>query len=183
MSAKKRKGISKKVRFEVFKRDSFTCQYCGSTPPKVVLQVDHIVAVANGGDNDPDNLITACQPCNLGKSATPLESVPQSLKDKALETREREDQIRGYSEVMAERRERLESETWDALEEFMSVFDLERVLRDEFTSTKMFVERLGIDKVLWAMELALSRKSNHRTWCFKYFCGICWNVIRDGEDG
>ena len=38
----KRKGISKKTRFDVFKRDSFTCQYCGKSAPDVVLQVDHI---------------------------------------------------------------------------------------------------------------------------------------------
>ena len=37
----KRKSISKKARFEVFKRDSFTCQYCGRTAPDVVLHLDH----------------------------------------------------------------------------------------------------------------------------------------------
>ena len=44
-----RKTISKKIRFEVFKRDSFTCQYCGRMAPYIVLEVDHINAVANGG--------------------------------------------------------------------------------------------------------------------------------------
>ena len=34
--------MSKKMRFDVFKRDGFQCQYCGSTPPSVVLEVDHI---------------------------------------------------------------------------------------------------------------------------------------------
>ena len=37
-----RKGLSKKIRFEVFKRDQFTCQYCGKQAPNVVLEVDHI---------------------------------------------------------------------------------------------------------------------------------------------
>ena len=37
-----RKVISKRVRFEVFKRDNFKCQYCGSEAPRVVLHVDHI---------------------------------------------------------------------------------------------------------------------------------------------
>ena len=59
-----RKGISKKTRFDVFKRDLFACQYCGAHPPGVLLHVDHIVAVASGGTNDKDNLVTACQPCN-----------------------------------------------------------------------------------------------------------------------
>lgn len=68
----KRKSLSKTVRFEVFKRDSFTCQYCGSKAPEVVLHVDHIVAVATGGGNELLNLITSCGSCNSGKSAKPL---------------------------------------------------------------------------------------------------------------
>ena len=39
----KREQLSAKLRFEVFKRDSFVCQYCGSHPPQVVLHVDHII--------------------------------------------------------------------------------------------------------------------------------------------
>lgn len=42
----KRKALSNRTRFEVFKRDKFTCQYCGAKAPDVVLQCDHIVAVA-----------------------------------------------------------------------------------------------------------------------------------------
>lgn len=62
-----RKPISKKLRFEVFKRDSFRCQYCGRSAPDVILEVDHIVPVAEGGKNDVMNLITSCRDCNRGK--------------------------------------------------------------------------------------------------------------------
>lgn len=68
----KRKAVSKKTRFEVFKRDSFTCQYCGAEAPKAVLHVDHILPVAEGGDNALTNLVTACSDCNLGKGARKL---------------------------------------------------------------------------------------------------------------
>lgn len=44
----KRKSTGKRLRFEVFKRDHFTCQYCGAQPPDIVLVADHIVAVAEG---------------------------------------------------------------------------------------------------------------------------------------
>lgn len=64
----KRKGISKKVRFEVFKRDNFKCQYCGKCAPEVVLNVDHIHPVSKGGEDDMMNYVTSCVDCNSGKS-------------------------------------------------------------------------------------------------------------------
>lgn len=55
-----RQSISKKLRFEVFKRDKFTCQYCGKSAPEVVLHVDHIHPVSEGGETEIINLITSC---------------------------------------------------------------------------------------------------------------------------
>jgi 5-methylcytosine-specific restriction endonuclease McrA len=101
-----RKAVSKRTRFEVFKRDSFTCQYCGGTPPKVLLHIDHIVAVANGGKNDESNLITSCADCNLGKSSVPLSIVPQSVEDRATLLAEREEQLLGYQELMKNKKKK-----------------------------------------------------------------------------
>jgi len=67
-----RKSLTKKMRFEVFKRDSFTCQYCGRMAPDVVLEVDHINVVANGGKNEIMNLVTSCFDCNRGKGKNKL---------------------------------------------------------------------------------------------------------------
>jgi hypothetical protein len=78
----KRKPISKKLRFEVFKRDSFTCQYCGKSAPDVVLHVDHIKPVKEGGTNDIMNLITSCADCNLGKGARKLSDTSEVAKAK-----------------------------------------------------------------------------------------------------
>ena len=64
----KRKSLSKSVRFEVFKRDSFKCQYCGKSAPDVVLEVDHIIPVSKGGKTVMSNLQTLCERCNIGKS-------------------------------------------------------------------------------------------------------------------
>lgn len=50
--ANKRKAISKKIRFEVFKRDSFRCQYCGSSAPDILLQIDHIKPIKGGAINN-----------------------------------------------------------------------------------------------------------------------------------
>ena len=61
------------LRFTVLRRDSFRCVYCGhGEPDGAKLHLDHLVPVARGGPTDIDNLVTACQDCNLGKSAMDL---------------------------------------------------------------------------------------------------------------
>lgn len=69
-AGKKTRGqIPQSVRFSVFRRDNFTCRYCGKSSPEVVLHCDHAISVKNGGSDDESNLVTACIDCNLGKSA------------------------------------------------------------------------------------------------------------------
>jgi hypothetical protein len=77
-----RKSLSNKIRFEVFRRDSFTCQYCGRSAPDIVLNVDHINPVSKGGKNDIFNLITSCFECNSGKRAKKLSSETEMSKQK-----------------------------------------------------------------------------------------------------
>lgn len=79
----KRKGLSKKTRFEVFKRDSFTCQYCGKSAPDVILVVDHLHPVSKGGSNDLLNLVTSCEGCNSGKSDRTLDDATVVQKQRA----------------------------------------------------------------------------------------------------
>lgn len=57
------------LRYDILKRDKFTCKYCGasSTVHGVTLHVDHIKPVANGGRTEKNNLQTLCRDCNLGK--------------------------------------------------------------------------------------------------------------------
>lgn len=92
----KRKAISARSRFEVFKRDSFTCQYCGEAAPEVILHIDHITPVAKGGDNSILNLITSCQACNLGKSDKELSDSSEIKKQKEMldSLNERRNQIK-----------------------------------------------------------------------------------------
>ena len=52
------------VRKRIFKRDGHRCLHCGKTER---LSVDHVVAVANGGGNEDENLQTLCRSCNASK--------------------------------------------------------------------------------------------------------------------
>jgi len=90
-----RKQVSKTVRFEVFKRDSFACQYCGRKAPDVLLVIDHIEPVSKGGTNDLLNLITACNDCNAGKSDRQLtdSTVFDKQRQQLEELQERKEQI------------------------------------------------------------------------------------------
>jgi len=52
------------LKWEIFKRDNFTCQKCASQD---LLEVDHIIPISKGGSNKEDNLQTLCLPCNRKK--------------------------------------------------------------------------------------------------------------------
>lgn len=172
-NAAPRKPLSKRTRFDIFKRDSFTCQYCGNHPPSTTLEVDHIVPVAMGGLNDADNLVTACFDCNRGKAAKSLDVVPQSLADKAKETAEREAQLQGYTEILDAKRERLEAEVWRVVEHWTGE---DSTRQDVFNAIKRFIERIGVHEVLDAVDLTLAARLRGRRE-FLYFCKVCWNKV------
>lgn len=56
-----------RLRFQIFQRDNFTCQYCGRKPPEAILEIDHRFPRSKGGKNNIKNYITSCRECNLGK--------------------------------------------------------------------------------------------------------------------
>lgn len=66
----------RRLRFHVLARDGFTCRYCGRKAPYVELHVDHVHPRVEGGTDDPENLVTACLDCNLGKGTRVLEAKP-----------------------------------------------------------------------------------------------------------
>lgn len=178
-----RKSLSKKIRFEVFKRDNFTCQYCGATPPDVILHIDHIHPVADGGTNDIDNLITACQPCNTGKGARLLSSAPKTLKEKAAAMKEATDQLAEYNKILQDKAIQLEKHAWEvvsALEGFKSV---DSCNKEDLQSIKQFLKRMPLQYVIDAAEKADAKFPHRKLAKFKYFCGICWNIIREADCG
>lgn len=102
---KKRKSTGTRLRFEIFKRDSFTCQYCGAQPPDVVLELDHVTAVSDGGGNDPLNLVTACESCNRGKADKPLGTriIRPDADEMYLQAQQEAAEIRRSQEALAEK--------------------------------------------------------------------------------
>lgn len=180
------RSLGKRVRFEIFKRDGFACQYCGKTPPGVVLEIDHIVAVADDGSDEPHNLITACFDCNRGKGAVPLSD---RLSQEDLQTRrqliqERVEQAEAYELLLQERKEQEEA----AIDEVIAVYerynDSYTLLDKTRTSIRQFLRKLPRAEVIEAMEIACDRlgykeRYNSRSVVFHYFCGVCWRKIKE----
>ena len=170
--------LSKKARFEVFKRDGFTCVYCGEQPPKVVLHCDHVHPVAEGGTNDIDNLVTACDVCNLGKGPRTLSSVPLTVEQKAALLEEREAQINAFNELVAAKRQRIEDTAWIVADVFLNRWGDDGIRKDWFASIERFVELLSLDELLEAADIALAKFGHRKRPGFSYFCGICWRKIK-----
>ena len=176
----KRISLSKKIRFEVFKRDGFICGYCGSHPPDIILEVDHIIAVANGGDNSDGNLITSCFDCNRGKAANKLDVVPESLKEKASRIKESEKQLIEYTNIIRAKEERLEDETWELIIKFDP--SCERFNNRWFSSIKNYIDKIGLYEVIDAMEIAVNKFHRINSSAMKYFHGVCKNKISGAYD-
>lgn len=103
-----RKPISASIRWSIFARDGFCCRYCGAQAGQdgVELAVDHVVSVADGGDNSTDNLVTACRRCNGGKSARSLGEIPtpQEVIDRVSAMRGRMSSLVDEMQAAAEAR-------------------------------------------------------------------------------
>lgn len=176
-------AVSKRVRFEVLRRDNHQCRYCGSAAPDVPLTVDHVVPVALGGSDDPSNLVTACKDCNSGKTSTSPDStivadvdakaaqwaqamsiVAQGRAVERDEKREISDHLfdhwqgnRPNQWTSSDQPEDWESSIWQFMDAGLELEDLEEL-----------------------MLVALNTRTATNKW--RYFCGCCWTRIRQAQE-
>lgn len=62
-------------RRSIMARDQYTCQYCGATPLRAELTLDHVLPRSRGGRTEWENVVVACRVCNQKKgSRTPREA-------------------------------------------------------------------------------------------------------------
>ena len=162
----KRKNLSKSVRFEVFKRDSFKCQYCGKSAPDVVLEVDHIIPVSKGGDNDISNLITACFDCNRGKRDKKLTD-KQSVKLQKEEL-DKLNARREQLEMIAEWRKELFNLMNESIDKIVEIINREFYLDIHLTDygRRNFSKRIkkyGVKETLESSLIAFERYDDIET--------------------
>ena len=187
----KRKPLSKRVRFEVFKRDSFTCQYCGRMSPDVVLQCDHIHPVADGGTNDLLNLVTSCVDCNGGKGARRLDddSAVTAQREELKRLQARREQLAMMREWRSELRD-LRSDEVDVFEDEIESRWGGLALSDHGRrSAARLIDQFSLGELLQAIPIAsvYLRQANgsvtQESWenAFGKLGGICYNRRERGE--
>lgn len=181
-------AVSKKLRFDIFKRDAFTCQYCGRKPPAVVLELEHIHPIAEGGTDDETNLLCSCFDCNRGKGATPLDVIPLSVTERLARQKELAEQVAALNEFQEAQRELAELQVEDIGFYWFNQFRDEKdtyVFSDQCAkSIRQFVKHLTVADIKEAIDLAMFRVPPKSTFCNKtwlYFCKVCWNWIKEGK--
>lgn len=193
-------SLSVRTRFEVFKRDRFTCSYCGRTPPEILLECDHIIPRAAGGSDDITNLTTACATCNRGKAARLLEEGTAPVVGRATveELAERVEQAKAYMELLGglqavvDRQVGMVNEAWatafgatteeTAEGRVMWRLDGGGEVWPNDHSIRRFLRRLTLEDVIEAVSIAAARMSGQAgTDATRYFYGVCNSSIREGR--
>jgi hypothetical protein len=179
-------ALSKRLRFEILRRDNHACRYCGATAPDVKLTVDHVVPKALGGTDDPSNLVTACADCNSGKTS----STPDGplVDDVAADALRWATAMRRAAEVQAAERQ---AET-DLLDRFTHHWhswvgaDGEPFVKlgDEHAVTVRNLRRAGLtlDDFSYATHEAMGATHIPASRLWRYFAGICWRLVEQRRE-
>lgn len=179
-------AISKRLRYEILRRDNHTCRYCGRAAPAVALTVDHVLPTALGGDDAPQNLVAACADCNAGKaSSNPDQPIVDQVSDDHIRWARA---IKQASALMAEdldaaRRLNVEfDEIW--AEELTDVMDREAWRDDDWSETLDNFRSRGLTQstIIDALLRTINASHVSRNNRWRYFCGICWARLREVED-
>lgn len=181
-------AVSKRLRYEILRRDNHTCRYCGASAPDVPLRVDHVTPVALGGTDTPDNLVTSCEPCNSGKSSATVDSaVVAGVSDDALR----------WAAAMTQASDNLLDQETPKLEyrdAFLGEWNRWGHGKGETRKAvelpgdwKASVERFriaGLPIWMWAdiVDASMGNEKVLQVNKFKYCCGIAWNRVTELQD-
>jgi hypothetical protein len=174
-------AVSKRLRYEILRRDQHTCRYCGATAPDVPLRIDHVTPVALGGADTPDNLVTACQDCNSGKSSATVDStVVADVSDDAL-------RWAAAMEQAAASLQKLEKPKEEYRDAFLAEWNRWHIGKGEKavelpSDWKLSIERFrvaGIPAWMWAniVDIGMANQKVKAENTFKYCCGVAWNRV------
>lgn len=175
--------ISKKVRFEIFKRDGFQCQYCGKTPPEIVLEVDHIQPRKRKGKDNEENLITACFDCNRGKGCRDLKIAPDSIVRKKEILKERALQLTGLYKLQEKIQSSIQENIIKLSIKWERLSQNEKELTDHGKmQLKNLLRKFTAYEIDEAMEISWGKPYVESDEKFSYMCGVLYTKKRQREE-
>lgn len=175
-------SVSKRLRFEIFRRDNHACRYCGASAPEATLTIDHVVPVTLGGTDDPSNLVAACKDCNSGKSATsPGAELVAGVADDAL--RWARAQLLAGEQMLADlgARDGLRAQFKARWDRWQGGDGKPVDLPDQWgASVDRFVSMgLPMPVLLDCVDKAMHNKRISYHDLFRYMCGIAWKRVEE----
>jgi len=170
-------AVSKRLRYEILRRDNHACRYCGAAAPDVKVTIDHVLPVALGGTDTPDNLVTACADCNSGKTST--------TPDAPLVANVAEDALRWAGAMALASREALEDTQGreKAYKAFQKAWkrnggatsDLPDNWRGSLSS--LIAAGLPAEALVECADIAFDQAHVYDRNRFKYMCGVGWRKV------
>lgn len=178
-------AITKRLRYEILKRDGHTCQYCRATDAP--LTIDHVVPVALGGSDDPSNLVAACRDCNAGKSSVPADApLVAAVSGDAL--RWAESMRIAAQAAVTERTDRQAArdafrEHWDCYAfGFNQKYKVPRDPAWPDTVDKFLNAGLTLDDLFEAVDIAMRKPTVGLDDVWRYFCGVTWRMLSERQE-
>lgn len=179
-------AISKRMRYEILRRDNHTCRYCGRAAPAVALTVDHVLPTALGGTDDPRNLVAACPDCNAGKaSSNPEEPLLEQVSQDHIRWARAIKQAAALMTEDVQVRHKLNREIDDLWTEFCIGYQGTPWDRpDDWAERLDGFRSRGLPQVAIVDAFWIAHSAGHvdkwKRW--NYLCGICWKRITEIED-
>jgi HNH endonuclease len=177
-------ALSKRLRYEVLRRDGHACRYCGRSAPDVPLTVDHVVPVALGGHDEPSNLVTACRDCNSGKSASsPDAPLVADVAADALRWAAAMDHAAALALADVDRRNGNRAkfvERWNVWKAGGKTMPIPADW--EGTVDQLCSAGLPMELLLDAVDVAMRKTHVARDQLFRYMCGVAWRRIAELQD-
>jgi hypothetical protein len=182
--------VSKRLRFEILRRDNHSCRYCGRSAPEVRLTVDHVTPETLGGSDDPSNLVAACADCNAGKSSVPVDAA--LVADVAGDALRWAKAMAVATDLARKKRSSDNKFVADFARLLVDIYESDTARYElpplpdvqDFKRSVLQFRDCGLDlsDLAFAARKAMSNRRLREEHIWRYLCGICWRTVEERQE-
>lgn len=182
-------AVSKRLRFEILRRDNHACRYCGRSAPDARLTIDHVVPTALGGSDDPSNLVTACADCNGGKTSMPADA--PIVADVAADALRWANAMKRAAELATQHRDQMiqiEGAVLDYWKNEEVPYRPNETFADYlpgdwYLSVQRWISAgLTVDDLTDACHITIYARRIKARDAWRYMCGVCWRMLTERQE-